>query len=532
MTNTESMTRREAKAARKAERKAKAADSSALRWQSKRNLSGPRGPRGRGAGAWSIMPTPAIFRAPSTQVCGLWPMAGGASRPTIGVPVGQDIETGSTVCCDAFSWFKAGFCSSASMSVFGLNGLGKSSWTTRQIFGLADRNIASLVCGDIKGEYTETVQSLARYNERGELVRGQVMRYGEGQKCNVLDQGAMIHAAERIGGERGEQLRELAAQRAADMVGTLVQIVRRAPLQDFEQSLLSQMVRFLGHKHGQGRAPELRDLLHLSQNPTTEMLHSILAEDEREFFAETKRLNRSLRAVIDGPLGATFSGQATERLRMDAPAMSIDISAVAKQSEDILAAVMLASWGEAFASIEAANALADAGREPQRNFNSVMDEMWRPMRIEGAGLVDKLDSITRLQRNDGTGNIFITHSLKDMESMASKADVAKARGFAERSGIVVTAGLAKEDLRALSEIKKMSEVEINTVAGWSTPPGWRPRLVRDAETGVSRPAPPPGAGKMLIKLGERAGIQTQVKLTPTELRLHDTNRRWIQELDN
>ena len=54
------------------------------------------------------------------------------------------------------------------------------------------------------------------------------------------------------------------------------------------------------------------------------------------------------------------------------------------------------------------------------------------------------------------------------------------------------------------------------------------RLTRD-ESGRTRPAPPPGAGKVLIKLGERAGIQTQVRLTRTELDLHDTNLRWLGE---
>ena len=111
------------------------------------------------------------------------------------------------------------------------------------------------------------------------------------------------------------------------------------------------------------------------------------------------------------------------------------------------------------------------------------------MRLEGAGLVDKADSITRLNRNDGVGNIFITHSLRDMQSMSSEADNMKARGFAERSGIVVTAGLAKEDLRALSEVKRMSEIEINTVAGWSTPPGLaastRPRRGRTETAGTT-----------------------------------------------
>jgi len=485
------------------------------------NTLGPRGYRGRGGGSWRVLPTPASFRGTSVQVCGMWPFAGGSSRPVIGVPIGQDIETGSTVCCDPFSWFKAGLISSPSMSVFGLQGLGKSSFTVRQILGLADQGVRPMVAGDLKGEYTKVILALG----------GQVLRFGEGQRLNVLDQGAMAEAADRLGGEAGDALREQALQRSVTMVTTLLQIIRRDHLEDWEQSLLGRAMRVLTetHRASGGQPPTLPELAAIMQEPPQEMIRSILADDQGEYWDLTKRLNRSVQSLLEGPLGRTFSGQTTERLRTDAPAVSIDISAVAKQSQDVLASVMLAAWSETFASIEAANALADAGRAPQRHFVTVMDEMWRPMRIEGAGLVDKLDEITRLNRNDGVGNIFITHSLKDMQSMSSAADNMKARGFAERSGIVVTAGLAKEDLRALSEVKRMSEVEINTVAGWSTPPGWRQRMVRDPETGQMRPAPPPGAGKVLVKLGERAGIQTQVKLTPTELRLHDTNERWITE---
>lgn len=493
-----------------------------------RNRTGARGQMGRGGGSWAVVPTPQTYRAPSAQVCGLWPMAGGASRPSVGVPVGQDIKTGSTVCCDPFSWFQAGLCSSASMSVFGLNGLGKSSWTCRQIIGLADRGIASLIAGDIKSEYAQLIRALQRVTEEGEVVHGQVLSFGGGARLNVLDQGAMMGAADRIGGDAGEALRELASQRAVEMIGALIQIVRKGPVEDYEASLLAHMVDVLYRKYrGSGGTPTLEDLARMGRNPSREMLDAILADSEAEYWRDAKRLNRSLQAILEGPLGRTFSGQTTERLRMDAPAMSIDISAVQRQSEDVLAAVMLAAWSEGFSAIEAANALADAGREPQRHFMSVTDEMWRPMRIQGAGLVDKFDAITRLQRNDGTGNIFITHSPKDMSSMASEADNMKARGFAERSGIVVTAGLAKEDLHELSKIKKMSAAEIDTVAGWSTPPGWKPRMITDPVTGKTRPAPPSGAGKVLIKLGERAGIQTQVKLTPTELALHDTNKRWV-----
>jgi len=462
------------------------------------------------------MPLPPTFRGTSVQVCGFWPFAGGSSRPAVGVPVGQDIQTGSTVCCDPFSWFKAGFISNPSMAIFGMPGLGKSSFAARQIIGLADQAVTSMVC-DLKGEYSPLCRALG----------GQVLDYGRGYRVNLLDLGAMGDAAARIGGTRGEELRELAIARSVDAIATQVQIVRRSPVTDWEQTLLTSAIRVLdsGHRHRQD-APTLGDLVRLLHDPTEAMQAAILTEDASAYAALTTGLRRSLQAVLEGPLGRMYDGQSTARLSVDTPMVSVDVSAVSRQSESVLSSAMLASWSEMFSTIEAANALADAGLEPQRNYLVVLDEMWRAMRLEGAGLVDKADSITRLNRAEGVGNLFITHSLRDMQSMASEADNLKARGFAERSGIVVTAGLAKEDLRALSEVKRMSEVEINAVAGWSTPPGWRSRQVRDLD-GRTRPAPPPGAGKVLIKLGERAGIQTQVRLTKTELDLHDTNNRWL-----
>jgi hypothetical protein len=488
------------------------------------NPIGVRGHRGRGGGYWRVLPTPPSYRGTTVQVCGMWPFAAGSARPNVGVPVGIDIETGATVCCDHFDWFRAGLISSASMSVFGLQGLGKSSWTIRQILGLVDRGIVSVVAGDLKGEYTQIVEALG----------GQVLSFGAGQQLNVLDQGAMLQAARRIAQhgdkDRGQVLLLWAVDRATEMVATLVQIVRRSPVTDWEHALIRRATRLLVDQHEAegGLPPALPELAKLLQTPPAILVDAILADDEADYWKQTKPLNRSIQAVLDGPLGSTFAGQTTQRIRLDAPAVSVDISVVSKQTDDVLAAVMLGTWSEVFATIEASNALTDAGLEPQRFVNTVMDEMWRAMRLPGANLVDKLDAITRLNRNDGMGNIFITHSLKDFSSMESEADNVKARGFAERSGIVVTAGLAEPDLRELSKIKRLSEKEIATVASWATPPGWQARMVVDVSTGESRPATPPGAGKVLIKVGDRAGIQNQVHLTQLEKQLHDTNVRWVK----
>jgi hypothetical protein len=468
---------------------------------------------------WRVLPTPRAYRGTTVQVCGMWPFASGSARPSIGVPVGRDMETGAVVCCDPFAWFQAGLISSASMSVFGLQGLGKSSFVIRQMLGLADRGIVNVVAGDLKGEYTAVVRALG----------GQVLSYGSGEHLNVLDQGALLEAAARLGGERGEILRAWAVDRALDMVVTLLQIIRRGPVNDWEQALLRRGIQMLtdDHAHRRVAPPTLPDLAKLLQNPPAELVTTILAEDDAEYWRETKHLNRSLQALLDGPQGRTFAGQTTERIRLDAPAVNVDLKVMQKKPDDELAAVMLATWSEVFSTIEASNALTDAGLQPQRWVNTVMDEMWRAMRLPGANLVDKADAMTRLNRNDGMGNMFVTHSLKDHASLGSEADNVKARGFAERSGIVVTAGLAVPDLRELSQVKRLSEREIATVSGWATPPGWQARMVVDPETGLSRPATPPGAGKILIKVGDRAGIPTQVQLTQLEKDLHDTNERWV-----
>ena len=143
------------------------------------------------------------------------------------------------MCCDPFSWFKAGFISNPSMAIFGMPGLGKSSFAARQIIGLADQGVTSMVC-DLKGEYSPLCRALG----------GQVLDYGRGYRVNLLDLGAMGDAAKRIGGTRGQALRELAIARSVDAIATQVQIVRRTPVTDWEQTLLTSAVWVLepGHR--------------------------------------------------------------------------------------------------------------------------------------------------------------------------------------------------------------------------------------------------------------------------------------------
>ena len=133
-------------------------------------------------------------------------------------------------------------------------------------------------------------------------------------------------------------------------------------------------------------------------------------------------------------------------------------------------------------------------------------------------MVDRIDALTRLNRAKGVGNIMITHTMKDLESLPLPEDRMKAKGFIERAGAVIMGGLPGSDLASFEEVMSLSGKEREMVASWSSPPSW------DSKRGEV--AAPPGQGKFLIKVGGRPGIPTQVRLTHYEREVNDTNLRW------
>ena len=139
-----------------------------------------------------------------------------------------------------------------------------------------------------------------------------------------------------------------------------------------------------------------------------------------------------------------------------------------------------------------------------------MDELWRALR--GApGLVEHADALTRLNRAKGMASVMITHSLADLDALATEEDRAKARGFIDRSAITVLAGLPPRELARVAEITPLTSPERALVASWSAPDSWRPG------------ARHPGRGKYLIKTGERLGIPVQLSLVGPEPALYETD---------
>jgi hypothetical protein len=350
----------------------------------------------------------------------------------------------------------------------------------------------------------------------------------------VLDVGALDAAADVLeraaeqADDAGTQstiakkairLREEAHGRRLNMVAALVVIVRGAPIADHEQTVLSVALRELASRFRDRQPPTLHDLIALlEEGPATVRAVTLDRGDDVRYRVAIDPLQRTLLGLVDGPLGDVFAHQTTNAIRLDSTAVCVDVSAISESDTQLQAAVLLACWNDGFGAVEAANAVADIGVAPQRRFLIIMDELWRVLR-SGAGMVDRIDALTRLNRNDGVGTAMITHTMADLRALASEADIAKAKGFVERSGAVVCGGLPSSELDELQEVVRFTREERMMITEWSTPASWGSGTEGDL---------PAGVGKFLIKVGQRPGVPVRVQLTAVELKsdVHNTNKRW------
>src|SRR5204863_9992243 len=87
-------------------------------------LAPARGWPGPGGGQIGYLDPPTMWRATTVQACGLWPFAAGSGAPMTGVPLGQHLYTGASVCGDPLSWFtRARYISNPSLFMLGMPGL-------------------------------------------------------------------------------------------------------------------------------------------------------------------------------------------------------------------------------------------------------------------------------------------------------------------------------------------------------------------------------------------------------------------------
>jgi hypothetical protein len=325
-------------------------------------------------------------------------------------------------------------------------------------------------------------------------------------------------AAHRLTGSQRTWLISDARQRRANTVSGLITILRAGvPPSDREESVIGRALEILDDRHT--GVPVLHDLLQVVKDAPEDVRAAALDRGDIAKYRDlTEGLEATLTSLAEGTskLGTIFSRHTTQPMRRDSP-VAFDLSGIDDAQLDLQAAALLACSSNGFATVNVSQVLADAGLEPRRNYFVVLDELWRALR-SGRGIVDRIDALTRLNRQRGVGQVMVSHTMSDLLALPAEEDRMKAKGFVERAGMVICGGLPRSEMDQLSEVVKLTEAEIEMITGWQDPAAWSAH--EDGE------GDPPGLGNFLIKVGGRTGIPIHVDLTPVERALNDTNKRW------
>ena len=461
---------------------------------------GRRGWPGRGAGPMPYLDPPSEWRGTSVQVCGLWPFSAGATLPDVGVPLGRHLEGSGTVCADPIYWFLHGLINTPSAFVLGRPGLGKSTLVRRMVTVLAGWGVLPLILSDLKPDYVDLISALD----------GQVITLGRGVGAiNPLDPGPLRGQLDRLPADLRHQAdAELRGRRQECLIG-LLNLVLGRPLDARETTIVAAALRILDQRP---EVPLISDLHQLVRERHPDLRAVALDRgDDSRYDELVEDLETGLIALGPaGRFGDIFCQHTSTTMLMDRPVV-FDISGVDSSDGAMRAAVQLVCWVYGSSAVTSAKYLAEANLAPERVYLMVMDELWQMLRASSY-LVDRIDEITRLNRQRLLAQVLITHTMKDLQ--LGTADLtAKARGFVERSALLVLGGLSTAEFGDLAAVHEFSVLERRLIASWSTQ--------SDVASGD-----PPGRGKFLLKTGSGPGIPLHLTLTNVERDVNDTNKRW------
>ncbi|MGK5631301.1 ATP-binding protein [Streptomyces sp. URMC 123] len=494
--------RRNKAAAQSAPRKAAGGEPEPMAHQlNPKVIAGRRGWPGAGRGRAANLDRGSVYIGTTAQVGGLYPFVLGAGLPPEGVPIGPDMLTHELVCFDPGGWVGK-LTQNPGVWVMAQPGAGKSAFTKRVATVYSAYGYKCVVPGDVKGEYAPIVRSLG----------GQVVRIGRGlDRLNPLDSGPLrpllptLPESRRepllaeINGRRGELLQALLA--------TEVGLGRRPNAT--ESNVVTHAIRVVSEKL-LGEDPVVPDVIKLLRDGSDALWSRLMVSSENEYRSHVREVTLALENLCDGPLSGLFDGPTTTPVDLEAPALSVDLSALLTAGNNVVAAGLLATWAYSYSAIDSARALGMMNRP----LVLPLDEMWRALRA-GAGMVDAMDAMTRLNRSKGEVTIFVTHSLRDPESLPTPEDRAKALGLMDRCDSLVLGALSHGELERVSAQRPLTDAEMAMVASWSSPT----ITGVDGTTQQHR-----GRGKYLIKIGTRAGTPVRLELTDTEKEQFDTDK--------
>lgn len=439
-----------------------------------------------------------LFAGTTAQTRGIYPFPAASGARVRGVPFGRHLHTAEPIGLDPAQWLVDGLVTNTGIWVQGQPGVGKSTAAKRLLTGLVSYGFTGIVPGDIKDEYTAIIKEMG----------GDVFRIGRGlDSLNPLDLGPMRAAIQAAIGTQRAQLLSVSRGRRLDLLEALITIVGGSRLTSTERLLLATAVDIAedGHRRAGLPDPTIPDVVKVMEAGPDQLRKIMCAWTDVEYAREIREFRNTLVLLIEGPIAGMFDRPSSFSADANSPALSLSLSAIEDDGDDVVAAAMLCSWTWSAGVIEGRQAAGE-----RRNVFQIQDELWRALRST-PGLVEKSDRITRLNRHRGVVSLQSTHSITDLEALPTEADRAKAKGMAARNGVKLLGGLDNAEMDRLHAITPFTSRERQMTVRWSAPPTWVPGQRH------------PGRGKYLIKSGSRMGLPVHVDLVPEELELYNTD---------
>lgn len=317
-----------------------------------------------------------------------YPYVAGTSLGADGVYLGRDLNGGGAFCFDPWRLYERGVISGMSMILFGQVGTGKSSLAKSFAVRLVQAGRKLSVASDKKGEWTRVVHALG----------GSVIQVGPGMgtRINPLDPGTRPSLSAQGVPLTDEGWALMVRTRRMAILITLVRILTNRELSPAEHHVLSLAldtgVQASRVRNGVVIIPDVIDALEADKTHP-----DVLVAEASSVMAMT------LHRMTTGDLAGMFDGETTAHFDADAPATSIDTSALQGASPEAARVVNACSgaWTEAMVTT------SDGGQRLV-----IYEEGWDNISSEAD--LQRMVEAWKLARAYGIFNVLILHKVSDL----------------------------------------------------------------------------------------------------------------------
>jgi len=433
---------------------------------------------------------------------GLDARAGGLDPGGRGVLVGRDL-LGATFAYDPFELYRRGDLTNPNMVVIGQIGRGKSAFVKTYLWRLAVFGRRAWVV-DPKGEYGALARAWG--------VEPVALRPGGAIRLNPLD---AVPPAPGVGTDADD-----VARRRCELLSSLSSASLGRPLLPAERSALDLAVADASSAQsarcgeGQGPGPTLPTVVDALLRPGEHSARAV-GTDVAGLAADGRNVALELRRLVAGDLRGMFDGPTSRGVRLDAPLVVLDLSAVYHSAALGILMTCATAWLQAGLDSVVGTPTTESDT-PDRNGDAmaagndgvvvVVDEAWAI--LANLGVARWLQSSWKLSRARGVSNVAVLHRLSDLDTTgaAGSEQVGLARGLLADSETRVVYAQPPGEVERAAALLGLSSTEAEIV----------PHLRR---------------GVALWKVGTRSFL-VQHRLSPLEADIVDTDARMERRVDD